>query len=91
MAQSHYTPAWSYQPLQTDQGEIWSTFGWKHSKKNPGATGSNMGDTVGGDLSSESVLHQLPSMGQGSSSVGWWSVTKVLCGVQFLIGEWNFF
>ena len=54
---------WSYQPLQTDQGEIWSTFGWKHSKKNPGATGSDMGDTVGGDLSSESVLDQLPSMG----------------------------
>lgn len=52
-----------YKPLQIDQGQIWSTFGWKHSKKNPGATGSDMGDTVGGDLSSESVLDQLPSMG----------------------------
>lgn len=33
---------------------------WKPSKKNPAAIGSDVGDTVGAEQSSESVLDQLP-------------------------------
>lgn len=33
---------------------------WKPSKKNTAATGSDVGDTVGAEYSSESVLDQLP-------------------------------
>lgn len=37
-----------------------STFPWQPSKKNPGATGSDVGDAEGADQSSESVLDKLP-------------------------------
>lgn len=71
------------QPLQTDQGQIWSTFGWKHSKKNPGATGRGMGDAVGGDLSSESFLDQLPSVGQGSGGRDCHELNSLWCTISY--------
>lgn len=46
--------------LATHQHQRRSTSPWKPSKKNPGATGSDAGDTVGAEQSSVSVLDQLP-------------------------------
>jgi len=42
----------NYQPQR-------STNPWQFSKKNPGATGSDVGDAVGADQYSKSVLDQL--------------------------------
>lgn len=50
----------SLSALATQQHQRRSISPWKPSKKNPAAPGSDVGDTVGAEQSSESVLDQLP-------------------------------